>query len=157
MRERERSRRILVMLIGMFSGLLTGVCLQTAYAEGQQGTVVIIGNKNLPESSLSKTDIQNIFLGKKTKVDSTNITCVILKSGEVHENFLKGYLARTSSQYEQYWKKVVFSGQGKAPKVFETEETLIEYVKNTEGAIGYIGAATAQKIESGSLRQFVVQ
>ena len=149
--------RLLLVLIGMPFILLAGVLVHTAFADEQKADVVIIGNKNIPESSLSKTDIQNIFLGKKTKLGSTKITFVILKSGEVHESFLKEYLSRTSAQYKKYWKKIVFTGKGKAPKAFKSEETLVEHVKNTEGTIGYIGSDTAQNIESDSLHQFTVQ
>jgi ABC-type phosphate transport system substrate-binding protein len=136
---------------------LPGICVHTLSAEAQTSDVVIIGHKNLPDNPLSKVDVQNIFLGKKAKVDNTNLTVVILKSGDVHETFLQEYLSRTSSQYDKYWKKIVFTGQGKAPKIFETEEALIEYVKNTEGAIGYISTQSAKALESGSLRQFLVQ
>ena len=141
----------------MFWVIVMGVFWISAYVEAQQAEIVIIGNKNLPESALSKVDIQNIFLGKKATVGSTTITFVILKSGEVHEKFLQAYLARTSSQYEQYWKKMIFSGQGRMPKVFDTEAALLDYVKTTDGAIGYIGVAAATTIESGSFRQFTVQ
>jgi len=149
--------KLLFVFIGMSFVLLVSVFVQSAFTDAQAADVVIIGNKDIPESSLSKTDIQNIFLGKKTKLGSTKIAFVILKSGDVHENFLKVYLSRTPAQYKKYWKKIVFTGKGKAPKSLKTEEALVEHVKNTEGAIGYIGSDTAQNIESDSLNQFTVQ
>jgi ABC-type phosphate transport system substrate-binding protein len=149
--------RLLLIFIGLPFVLLVGVWMQSAYADEQKVNVVIIGNKNIPESSLSKVDIQNIFLGKKTRLASIKITFGILKESPVHESFLQEYLSRTPAQYEQYWKKLIFTGQGKAPKVFETEEALVEYVKNTAGAIGYIGSNTAQSIESDGLHQFTIQ
>lgn len=156
MRSMQRIR-LMFVFIGIAFVLLVGVFVQPALADEQKADVVIIGNKNIPESSLSKTDIQNIFLGKKTKLDSTKITFVMLKSGDVHKSFLKEYLSRTPAQYKKYWKKIVFTGKGKAPKAFKTEEDLIEYVKNTEKAIGYIGSDTVQNIESDSFHQFTIQ
>lgn len=137
--------------------MLGSVFVQSASPDEQTAGILIIGSKNIPESSLSKTDVQNIFLGKKTKVDSTKISFVILKEGDIHEGFLKEYLSRTPSQYDKYWKKMIFTGQGKAPKVFKTEEELVEYIKTTEGVIGYISSDTGQNIESNSLQQFIIQ
>jgi ABC-type phosphate transport system substrate-binding protein len=152
-----RKIRVLFVVIGLPLVLLSTVLVQSASPDEQTAGIVIIGNKNIPESSLGKTDIQNIFLGKKTKLGNTKITFVILKSSDIHENFLKEYLSRTPAQYKKYWKKIVFTGKGKAPKAFKSEEALVEHVKNTEGAIGYIGSDTAQTIESDSLHQFTVQ
>lgn len=134
-----------------------GMGLPSAPVGAQPADIVIIGHKDLPESALSKVDLQNIFLGKKATLGSANITFVILKSGAVHEKFLQAYLARTTAQYEQYWKKMVFSGQGRMPKVFETEAALLEYVKTTAGALGYLGTAASQTVESAGFRQFTIQ
>jgi ABC-type phosphate transport system substrate-binding protein len=152
-----RKIRVLWVIIGLPLIFLGSVFVQAVFPNEQTAGIVIIGNNNIPESSLSKTDIQNIFLGKKTKLDGAKITFVILKEGDVHESFLKEYLSRTPAQYKKYWKKIVFTGKGKAPKTFKTEEALVEYVKNTEGAIGYIGSETAQTVESDSLQQITVQ
>ena len=152
-----RKIRLLFVVIGVLFVLLGSVFVQSASPDEQTAGIVIIGNKNISESSLSKTDIQNIFLGKKTKLGGTKITFVILKSGDVHESFLKEYLSRTPAQYNKYWKKMVFTGKGKAPKVFKTEEDLVEHVQNTEGAIGYIGSDSAQSIGSDSLHQFTIE
>ena len=37
---------------------------------------------------------------------------------------------------------MVFTGNGTPPKQFKTEQELLEYVTETEGAIGYIDAET---------------
>ncbi|MBW1940195.1 MAG: substrate-binding domain-containing protein [Deltaproteobacteria bacterium] len=117
----------------------TGVLISAA----SDGDVIIIGNKNVPASSLSKKDIQNIYLGRKTKWDNNQkIIFVTLKKGEVHKRFIKEYVGKTSAQYRNYWKKQVFTGKGKAPKCFDAEEKLVDYVANTEGAIGYISSGT---------------
>jgi hypothetical protein len=37
---------------------------------------------------------------------------------------------------------MVFSGKGKKPKSFKTSKELLDYVANTEGAVGYIDKDT---------------
>lgn len=136
---------------------IVGILLPVAVSIAQEGDVVIIGNAALPDRPLSKTEVQNIFLGKLTKIDSTKITFVILKSGDVHANFLATHLSRTPDQYTKYWKKLVFSGKGRSPKAFGTEVELVEYVAQTQGAIGYIGATTAQNLNNENIHKVVVQ
>ena len=148
---------LIFVVIGMPFVLLFAVFVQTGFPDEQKGAVVIIGSSNIPQRSLSKMDIQHIFLGKKTKADSTKITFVTLKGGDIHEIFLREYLSRTPAQYTKYWKKLIFTGQGNAPKAFETEEDLVEYVRTNEGVIGYISANTAKNIGNENLQQFTVQ
>jgi len=148
---------VLVIAIGLPLVLFTDVFVQGALADKEKEDVVVIGNKSVPERSLSKTEIQNIFLGKKKRVDGTSITFVTLQGGPLHEIFLKKYLSRTPAQYKKYWKKMIFSGKAKTPKAFKTEQALIEHVEKTEGTIGYIDAETARKIESDRLSLFSIQ
>jgi ABC-type phosphate transport system substrate-binding protein len=126
-------------------------------AGAQDTAIVVIANNTVPETPISTTDIQNIFLGKKTKVEGTKVTFVILQSGEVHEQFLKTFLSRTPDQYIKYWKKMVFTGKGKSPKAFETEEDMVAYVESTEGAIGYVSPSTAETLQNQQIHQVTVQ
>lgn len=102
-------------------------------------SVIVICNNSVSEDSLTKEDIKNIFLGMKTTwSNNQKIVFVTLKEGDVHDIFLKEYIGKTIFQYANYWKKQVFTGKGKPPKSFETEEELVNYVADTEGAVGYI-------------------
>ena len=119
--------------------MLVMLCLgsTTSFAD-----VLIIANKNVSEDSISKEDVKNIFLGNTVKwKDKSSISFVILKN-DVHRAFLKEYIKRSSSQYGNYWKKMVFTGKGRQPRAFETEKELIRYVAETDGAIGYINKGT---------------
>ena len=65
-----------------------------------------------------------------------------LKSGGVQDDFLKSYLQKTSAQYNRYFRTLVFTGKGKAPRTFSTEAEVINYVSSTAGAIGYVSSET---------------
>ena len=109
-----------------------------AYAD-----VVIIANKSVKEDRKSKDDIKNIFLGKIVKwEDGTKINIAVLKKeNELHKTFAKDYTQKTTSQFEKWWRQMVFTGKGTLPKTFESQETLVEYVKENGGAIGYVDNA----------------
>jgi len=125
----------ILICISLSSFLVLSV-LGAAYAE-----VIIITNKDVNETTLSREDIKEIFLGKKVQwKDNSKIRFVTLTGGDLHREFLKNYVNRSATQYLNYWKKMLFTGRGEPPKGFKTLAELIAYVKKTSGAIGYIDA-----------------
>lgn len=103
--------------------------------------LVIIGNRSVPVSEMSQTDIQNIYLGK-TKVwdNGMKVVVVALGDGDVSDRFLKNYVKKNSNTFNMYWKKQVFTGGGKPPASFDKEKDLVEYVSTTKGAVGYVSS-----------------
>jgi ABC-type phosphate transport system substrate-binding protein len=116
--------------------------------------VVIICNKGVSDTSLSKDDIKNIYLGKKSSwSDNTKITFVTLSDSDIQKSFLKEYINKTPSQFNTYWKKLVFTGKGKMPKSFDSDADLIDFVSKTDGALGYVSASS----ESDDVKVIKVQ
>lgn len=124
----------------MKSILLLGVVGIIAAAAGiASADVLIIGHKNVPETTLTKHDVQEIFLGKRVQWrDHTTIHPVTVKVPQTHQAFLKQYLNKPKAKWNAYWKRMVFTGQGSPPEQVETQEALLEFVVNTKGAVGYI-------------------
>lgn len=127
---------------------LFGVIILAAFAmfDSLQGSVfaddlIVIGNRSVPESELNAKDIQNIFLGKK-KIwgNGLKVEMAILGDGEITDRFLKEYVKKNASTYNNYWKKQVFTGGGKPPVTFAREKDLVDYVSNTKGAVGYVSS-----------------
>lgn len=105
--------------------------------------VLIIANENVTVSSLGRDDIKHIFLGQKTSWnDGSKIIFVVQDRTKAGDAFLKKYLNKTASQYEVYWKKQVFSGKGKMPYSFSSNQELVEFVSRTPGAISYVSSGT---------------
>jgi len=107
------------------------------------GDVVVIANKNLPPSFLTGDEVKDIFLAKKTQWDNgQKINFITLKDCDTHREFLKQYLQKSSSQFERYFRTLVFTGKGSIPKAFDSEEQLVGFVSSTDGAIGYVSRGT---------------
>lgn len=116
--------------------------------------VVLICNKDVPDAALSRDDVQQIFLGRKTRwSDGGKITFGVLKGGDVHEAFLRTFLSKTDSQFAMFWKKMVFTGKGRLPASFDTPEDLRDYVAATPGAVGYVPIGVAD----GSVNALSIQ
>lgn len=134
--------RIMTLFIGINFLFMNGSFVLFSSA---QGDIMIIANKDVPVSTLSKNEIRSIFLGEKVKwSNNQKIIFVILKS-DVHNAFLKEYVGNTASQYRNYWRKMVFTGKSKSPKSFNNMDKLIRYIANTSGAIGYIPSQAYQE------------
>ena len=104
---------------------------------------MVIVNKSVDETTLSKEDVNLIFLGKKTKWENgQKIKVAVLKQGETHESFLGAYLNKTPAKYASFWKIAIVSGTGFPPKFFQNESDLVKFVAEKQGAIGYISPRT---------------
>lgn len=122
---------------------VVGILLSFPYTASTEEALVIIANENVPTSSLSIHEIKNIFLSKKTLWrGGSKIKFVVLNGGDVHDDFLKSYLGKTQSQYDKYFKNLVFEGKGRALRAFSSEAEVVSYVSSTEGAIGYVSSGT---------------
>ena len=134
MRKKMRFVMILYAIVGM---------ALTIPSKAFAGEVVVIANPNIPADSLSSNDVKNIFLAKKTQWDDgQKINFVTLKSGQTHDDFLKKYLGKSTSQFQRYFRTLVFTGKGSAPKSFDSGEAVVGFVTGTDGAIGYVSSAT---------------
>lgn len=99
----------------------------------------IIINPGTQVSELDKKEIRDIYTGVKKIWDADGkVIIAILEGSELHEQFLKEYVNKTPIQFRNFWREKVFTGEGENPKSFKTEESLIDFVANTRGAIGYI-------------------
>jgi len=107
--------------------------------------VLIIANNSVAQESLNKEDVQNIFLGKMAKWPDNSSINFVTSETDVHEEFLKTYINRSSDQFRNYWRKMVFTGKGQKPKTFKTDEELIQFVSETTGAVGYVSTDAALK------------
>ena len=126
----------------IFAFILLVVLMTPVYSFANE--VVIIANKDVPAYNLTESDIGQIFLGKKSTWDNDErITFVIQNSMAVHDAFLKSYVHRSVFQYENYWKKQVFTGKGKPPQSFGSDQDIVDFVSRTPGAIGYVTSDAA--------------
>jgi hypothetical protein len=107
--------------------------------------VKLIANASVGASAVSADELKGVFLGTKTSLsDGSHVEPVLLKSGAVHEAFLKGYVGKTDDALNTYYRSLVFTGKGSMPKAFASEAEVVSFVEKTKGAIGYVsgGAST---------------
>jgi ABC-type phosphate transport system substrate-binding protein len=106
--------------------------------------IKVIANPSVGAASVSSDELKGVFLATKSSLsDGSHVEPVLLKSGAVHEAFLKDYVGKSDSALETYYRSLVFTGKGSMPKAFATDAEVVAYVEKTKGAIGYVSAGTA--------------
>lgn len=111
---------------------LTLLVSHSAYA----GDLVVIANSGV---SLSASDVRDVFLGEKQFAGSTKLTPV--DNAAQQENFLSKLMQMTSAKYSGIWTKKAFRDGLTAPAMKSGDAEVIEYVKRTPGAVGYVGSS----------------
>ncbi|MCP4221573.1 MAG: phosphate ABC transporter substrate-binding protein [bacterium] len=110
--------------------------------------VMVITNPDTEVSTLKKKEIRDIFTGKKTRwSDGRKIIITILESREVRKEFLWECVRKTPSQFRNYWRRKVFTGEGTLPKSFRTKKELMDFVAATKGAVGYISGPADKRVK----------
>jgi len=128
-----------VLMCAALGTFLTGLS-SSASAEDY----IVIANKSVTAGGLSKSEAQSIFLGDKIQwEDGKPIELAVIESGEVQKTFLQEVLGKNPSQFDNYWKRLVFTGKASAPKAFGDEKKMLEFVAATPGAVGFVSAGKA--------------
>jgi len=122
-------------ILGFFSVTVLALCVsQSANA----GDVVVISNTG---TTISATEIRDVFLGEKQFAGSTKLVVVDNKSAQ--ENFLSRFMKMDAAKYNSIWTKKSFRDGLNPPAVKSNDAEVIEYVKRTPGSVGYVSDVPA--------------
>lgn len=104
--------------------------------------VVVVAAANSPLPSLSKEQINAIYLNKLRQLPSGEVPiALMLSSGPAKEEFFAKVLERSDAQAKAYWARLTFTGKGVAPREFANEALLKKQLLDNPFSIGYIDKA----------------
>lgn len=91
-------------------------------------------------TSLTRTDLRDIFFARRTKWASGDpIRVFVLPDRHpLHVRFSKEVLGVYPYQLRSTWDRILYSGTGVPPTVLSTPEEIRMRVDQTPGAIGYV-------------------
>jgi ABC-type phosphate transport system substrate-binding protein len=126
-------KKYIILLLGMVFACVT---IQA------QSFKVIVNNSN-SSTSLSKKEISDFFLKKKTKwADGQKVVPIDQKAkSDARKGFTDGVHKKSVSAIKSYWQQAVFAGKGTPPTEKPSDEEVIKYVSQNSGAIGYVSSA----------------
>lgn len=116
--------------------------LACACASGAAAADIVIVSKDMPIDELPRSELRALFQGKKRLIANEKVDLVVLQGGSTHERFLQDQIGISPSQFQIAWKRLVFTGQGKPPRVAESEAAAVAIVASNRSTIAYIDEAT---------------
>lgn len=116
------------------------VALLLAAGPALGGDVFVVTRADI---RLSIDDVRDVFLGEKEFVGTVRL--VPIDNQAVQAEFAAKALSMSAQRYTQLWVKKAFRDALTPPVVIAGDAEVIEFVKRTRGAIGYVQSAPRDK------------
>jgi ABC-type phosphate transport system substrate-binding protein len=113
------------------SGIAAAVLLVALPA---MADVVVVVNPKAAESSMTKDQVAQFFLGKSTSMSPVDQP----ESAPIRAEFYKKVTDKEASQVKSLWSKLVFTGKATMPKEAADSAAVKKMVAADPKAIGYI-------------------
>jgi ABC-type phosphate transport system substrate-binding protein len=102
--------------------------------------VVAVVSSNSPITALSKSQVVDIFLGKRTRFPDGNSAVPIdqTEGSAARDEFYTRIADMSPAQVKAFWSKIIFTGRGQPPKTVATSLEAKKALVANPNAIGYI-------------------
>jgi ABC-type phosphate transport system substrate-binding protein len=109
-------------------------------AEAVAADVVVVVSKRSPVTSLSRSQVADIFLGRTNRFpDGEQAVPIDLDEGSsVRDSFYATVADRSPSQVKAIWSKIIFTGRGMPPDVAANAALVKQRLGENPHAIGYL-------------------
>jgi ABC-type phosphate transport system substrate-binding protein len=126
--------------VSLLSLLVISFATRVLADQPPPGPFRIIVNPKNPVSVVDRMFLRDAFLKKKTKwpSDKTLQPVDLPPKSDVRGRFSSDVLGRPISAVRAYWQQRIFSGTDIPPPERESDETVVNYVLQHEGAVGYV-------------------
>ena len=123
--------RIGFIIIGLFLGF--------GSAEASAEVVAVVAAKN-PVSTLSKSQIADIFLGKMIRFPNGSEVVPVdqVENSAAREEFYFKFADKSPAQIKAFWSKIIFTGRGQPPPEVSNGLQVKKFIAAHPNAIGYI-------------------
>jgi ABC-type phosphate transport system substrate-binding protein len=119
-----------------FFGLALSVILCRT---GRADVVAVVSSKSAL-TSLSKSQVAEIFLGKTVRFpDGTLAVPIDQEEGSpARDEFYVTYAGKTPAQVKSHWAKIIFTGRGQPPKSLSNDSEIRKLTAANPQAISYL-------------------
>ena len=109
--------------------------------------VVNINSETTWDSENIENEIKSIFLGKKERFSNDMpAKPVDQKEGTpIRKSFYIKLVNKDETGMKVYWSNLIFTGNGRPPKVVGNDEGVKKYISENQNAIGYINSKSVDK------------
>ncbi len=129
-----------------YRGLRAMLIISAAFAATAAcAGIAIIVNAANPVQTLSNRQVAELYLGRSRTFESGQYAVVVDQTGEVpvRIQFFKDVSGLSLGQVTAYWMRLKFTGQVQPPQSLAGDAAVIEFVRKTPTAIGYVNSASS--------------
>lgn len=141
-----RSRPATVCSTVLATALASVAVMVTLFAAppaDAQDRFVLVAHADVPVDSIEREVLSQAFLQKSVRwSDGTPIRPVSLNVQRVRETFAQAVLGKSDLELKKYWQRQIFTGRGSPPPDRSTDEEVLDFVRQTPGAVGFVSAGT---------------
>ena len=114
-------------------------------SEAQEPSFIVIGNPSTTPDAISKRDLSRIFLKTRNRWPDGQAAEPVDQggSGPLRAAFSQEVLDRSLDMVESHWQAQVFAGRGTPPTTLDSDAAVLDFVRRTPGAVGYVSAGAA--------------
>jgi ABC-type phosphate transport system substrate-binding protein len=111
-------------------------------AHAERGDFKVVANPSVAGDTVAKKDLTRIFLKQKTRwPDGQRSVPVDQRTdSKARAAFSEAVLGRSMADVESYWNGQVFAGKDNPPATMTSDEAVLDFVRKTPGAVGYVSA-----------------
>ena len=109
--------------------------LSSSLVAATEQQVVVIGHSI---TVMSADDVQSIYVGEKQISGGTRL--VPVDNSSAQDAFLARYVGMDATKYRAAWTKKAFRDGLTAPTLRSSDAEVVDFVKRTPGAVGYVRA-----------------
>jgi ABC-type phosphate transport system substrate-binding protein len=118
---------------------ITGIALSLGSAVGKADVVAVV-SAHSAITSMSKSEVADIFLGKTTRFPDGKAVMPIdqAESSPLRDEFYLKFTGKSPAQLRAHWSKIIFTGRGQPPPVALSSVEIKKRIVADPDAIGYI-------------------
>lgn len=102
----------------------------------------IVVNSHNPVSTLSRTEVLNLFMGRTRAFPDGQVALIfdLQGDGAKRARFYRALTGMSLAQITSYWSRLMFSGQNLPPQALPDEATMIQVVTHNVNALGWLSS-----------------
>jgi len=110
----------------------------------QNGYLLIV-HPSVSVDRITPAEVSDLFLKKTERWPDGSRAFPVdqVESASVRASFSREVLDRAVSAIKAYWQQRIFSGRDVPPPEKGSDRDVVEFVRATPGAVGYVSAGTA--------------
>jgi ABC-type phosphate transport system substrate-binding protein len=135
--------RLLIALAGVLLGA-PALPAQRGNNGGGAGSYQVVVNANNPANALNARELSRIFRKEVTRWADGSAAAPVdqRQDSPTRAAFSVGVHGRSPAIIAEFWRQQIFSGRSIPPVEKSSDAEVLEFVRATPGAVGYVSSGT---------------